>query len=107
MISRRPAGPPVAHSRHAPVSWHLEDTHLADSALAVVTFVLGAAGLLAAALSSPMPAAWLGAVGVMTGLWGQMVSRTTSERFLDVIGLVAAAVAFGLGAAAGGFAPAG
>ena len=88
-------------------AWHPEDTRRDDSLLAVATFALGTAGLIAAAFSAWAPAAWLGAVGVIGGLWGQMISRTTAERFLDVTGMVAAAVAFAVGAAAGGFAPAG
>ncbi len=87
---------------HAPAPLHLEDTHGVDALLAVVTFLAGVSGLLLVAADRPELGMLLGGVGVLGGLWGQMVSRTRAERFLDVVGLVAAAVAFGLGAAQSG-----
>jgi hypothetical protein len=87
---------------HAPAALHLEDTHGLDVALALGTFVLGAVGLLLVAADASRAGMYCGIVGVLTGLWGQMVSRTRSERFLDVVGLVAAALAGVLGAAYGG-----
>jgi membrane associated rhomboid family serine protease len=86
---------------HAPPALHLEQTHGTDRLLALAAFILGAIGLLLVAVGEPIPGMLCGAVGVVAGLWGQMISRTRSERFLDVIGLVAAAVAFALGAAFG------
>lgn len=87
---------------HAPAALHLEDTHPVDGALAVGTLVLGALGLLLVAVDADIAGAVAGGLGVLTGLWGQLVSRTRPERFLDVIGLGAAAVAFALGMAYGG-----
>ena len=87
---------------HAPAALHLEQTHGIDAMLALSAFALGAVGLLLVAADSSIAGMWCGAVGVVAGLWGQMVSRTRPERFLDVVGLVAAAVAFGIGAAQGG-----
>lgn len=90
---------------HAPAALHLEDAHPLDALLAVVTIALGAVGLVLVAVdteSASRTAMALGAVGVLTGLAGQLLSRTRSERFLDVIGLVAAALAFALGAANAG-----
>jgi hypothetical protein len=87
---------------HAPAPLHLEDAHGVDALLAIITFLLGTVGLILLALDVPEAGMACGAVGVLLGLWGQMVSRTRSERFFDVIGLVAAAVAFALGAAQSG-----
>ncbi len=79
---------------------HLDDTHAADAALAVVTVILGAVGLALLAVDS-VAAMVCGAVGVVSGLSGQLISRTRAERFADITGLVAAALAFALGAATG------
>mgnify|MGYP007059888655 CR=1 FL=1 len=87
---------------HAPAALHLEETHPMDAALAVVAFACGIVGLLVIVADANRLGAVLGAAGVLTGLWGQLVSRTRSERFLDVIGIGAAAVAFALGMAYGG-----
>ena len=86
---------------HAPAVLHLEETHATDALLAVVTFALGVVGLALVAADATDAGVLCGAAGVVTGMWGQMVSRTTSERFLDVIGLVAAGVAFMIGTIAG------
>jgi hypothetical protein len=87
---------------HAPSPLHLEDAHGVDVLLAFVTFLLAAAGLILLGIGAPEAGMACGAAGVLLGLWGQMVSRTRSERFFDIIGLVAAAVAFALGAARSG-----
>jgi hypothetical protein len=87
---------------HAPAALHLEETHAIDAGLALVTFALGAVGLLLIVADANIAGAVAGGVGVMTGLWGQLISRTRSERFLDVIGLGACALAFALGLAYGG-----
>jgi hypothetical protein len=87
---------------HAPAALHLEDTHVADAGLALVTIALGAVGLLLVAADQHIAGAVAGAVAVLTGLSGQLISRTRPERFLDVIGLVAGAVALATGLAFGG-----
>jgi hypothetical protein len=86
---------------HAPAVLHLEEAHGLDAALALLTFVMGAVGLALVAAGIDRAGMACGAVGVVSGMWGQLVSRTRSERFFDVVGLVAAAVAFALGAAFG------
>ncbi|MCU1599997.1 MAG: hypothetical protein JWO22_706 [Frankiales bacterium] len=87
---------------HAPAALHLEQTHAMDAVLAVAAFALGAVGLLLVAVDANRAGALAGLLGVGAGLWGQLVSRTRSERFLDVIAIGAAAVAFALGMAYGG-----
>lgn len=87
---------------HAPTALylHLDDTHAADAVMAVLTVVLGGVGLALLAVDS-VAAMVFGAVGVVSGLSGQLISRTRAERFADITGLVAAALAFSLGAATG------
>jgi hypothetical protein len=87
---------------HAPAALHLEETHPFDAITAVITSVLAAVAVIAVSAGGHRLGMYCGAVGVLTGLTGQMVSRTRPERFLDVIGLVACAVAFAVGAALGG-----
>ncbi|GAB3670804.1 hypothetical protein [Streptomyces sparsus] len=47
-------------------------------------------------------ASWAGLAGLVVGLWGQMISATTAERFLLIVGMGASAVGFYLGMANGG-----
>ena len=89
---------------HAPQALHLEETHAPDAFLAVATSVLAVIALVALGLDGHRLAMAAGALGVATGLAGQLISRTRPERFADVIGLVCCALAFALGAAQGGLA---
>jgi hypothetical protein len=72
-----------------------------DHALALATFVLGGAALLLLAVDYTA-AAWVGLVGVLTGGWSQLVSRTRPERFENIIGITMAAVALAIGLARAG-----
>ena len=72
-----------------------------DHALALATFVLGAAALVLLGVNY-VAAAWVGLVGVFTGGWSQLISRTRPERFENIIGITAAAVALAVGLARGG-----
>jgi deoxyxylulose-5-phosphate synthase len=87
---------------HAPAALHLEETHPMDAGLAVATLAFGVAGLLLVVADANLAGAVVGAIGVLTGLWGQLISKTRPERFLDVIGIGAAAVAFAVGMAYAG-----
>lgn len=87
---------------HAPSVLHMEEAHGLDAALALVAFACGVVGLALVGLDMERAGMFLGIPGVVAGMWGQLVSRVRAERFLDVIGLVAAALAFALGAALGG-----
>jgi hypothetical protein len=81
---------------------HMEETHPSDAISAVLTSVLAAVALICVAAGAHRVGMALGAVGVITGGIGQMISRTRPERFLDVVGLVGCAGAVGVGAALGG-----
>ena len=77
--------------------------HPTENSLALATIVLG----LVAVLTNFWPSlhlisSWTGLVGIVTGGIGMMLSATTAERFVVVIGLGAAGLGFFLGVAHGG-----
>ena len=73
----------------------------ADHALALATITLGAAALVLLAVSY-VAAAWTGLAVVFLGGWSQLVSRTRPERFENVLGATAGALALAIGLARGG-----
>jgi heme O synthase-like polyprenyltransferase len=73
----------------------------ADHALALATITLGAAALILLGVSH-VAAAWTGLVVVFLGGWSQLVSRTRPERFENVVGATAGALALAIGLAQGG-----
>lgn len=78
--------------------------HRVPDALLGVTMVLGLAALVLSMWESlHVPASWIGLAGVLTGAWGQMISATTRERFLLILGLGAAGLGLFLAMARGGF----
>ena len=68
-----------------------------DHTLATGTIVLGAIGLLLGAVGWSVPAILLGATGMAIGLWGQMMSTSRAERFVDLFGLLASFLALAVG----------
>lgn len=68
-----------------------------DHALATAAVALGAVGLLLAVLDVPLGAIGLGVVGMAVGLWGQMMSTTRGERFVDMAGLLVSFLALAVG----------
>ncbi|MFC0601725.1 hypothetical protein [Streptomyces palmae] len=75
---------------------------LVDS-LAAATLLLGVVSFITAQFHSlHLLSSWTGLVGIVTGAWGQMISATTVQRFVLIIGLGAAAFGFYLGMAHGG-----
>ena len=72
-----------------------------DHALAAATITMGAVALMLLAVSH-QAAAWTGLVVVFVGLWSQLVSRTRPERFENVIGATAGAVALAIALSQGG-----
>ncbi|MDL4773441.1 MULTISPECIES: hypothetical protein [Thermomonosporaceae] len=78
--------------------------HPLESALSVVAITVG---LLALILGAIPPTHFFGAVagviGLPIALYSQMVSATTNERWLNVIGMVASFVGTGFALRHGGF----
>ncbi len=92
-------------AHHGPLSFLNTDgrSHPVENAFTLATLLLGAvAGLTAISPDLHVISCWTGLAGIATGGWGQMISATTAERFVLVIGLGAAAVGFYLGMAHGG-----
>jgi hypothetical protein len=88
----------MQHAQHAPIAHRTLDR---DHALALATLCLGAAGLVLLAFSY-VAAAWVGLVGGAVGGYSQLVSETRPERFENIIGITAAALALAIGLARGG-----
>jgi hypothetical protein len=77
--------------------------HPVENRFAAATVVLGMVAFVTCFFPGlHLLASWVGLAGIVTGLRGQMISATTGERFLLIIGLGAAAVGFYLGMANGG-----
>jgi hypothetical protein len=77
--------------------------HPRENSLVLATALLG----VIAAASAFFPArhlisSWAGLAGIAAGGYGQMISATTGERFVLVVGLGASAVGLLLGVAHGG-----
>jgi len=72
-----------------------------DRVLAYATLVMGSLALVLLAVSH-VAAAWLGLLAVAVGGWSQLVSRTRPERFENIAGITAGALALVIGLARGG-----
>lgn len=77
--------------------------HPLENTFAAVTLVLGLVAFVTAMWHHlHLLSSWTGLIGLIAGAWGQMISATTAERFVMIIGLGAAGVGFFLGMAHGG-----
>ncbi|KAF4406019.1 MULTISPECIES: hypothetical protein [Streptomyces] len=77
--------------------------HPVENGFAAATIVLGLVAVVTAQFHGlHILSSWTGLIGIVTGAWGQMISATTAERFLLIVGLGAAALGFFLGMAHGG-----
>jgi hypothetical protein len=90
----------LGHSRAESPALH----HKVHVALTLATFVLGGVAFgLGMVVAAHLAAVLLGATGVAIGLWCQLTSESTGQRWFDIVGLGAAAVGMGLGFGHGGF----
>lgn len=81
------------------------ESHRLQDVLAVLAFTLGVAALV---LGGGIPAAHfvgllVGIIGLPLALVSQMISATTNERWLNVIGMVGSFVGAGFAISHGGF----
>lgn len=77
--------------------------HPWENSLVLVTAVLGGVAVFSSIFDDlHLLSSWTGLVGILTGGYGQLISATTGERFVLVLGLGASAVGFFLGVAHGG-----
>lgn len=101
----RPAGPRSRTGRRATGSLFATDgrPHPVQDVLMVVTGVLGILAFVTAMFHHlHLISSWAGLVGILTGAYGQYISKTTWERFGLIMGIGASAVGFYLGMAHGG-----
>jgi hypothetical protein len=96
----------VAGTGHATTGSRAEaESHRLQDVLAVLSFTLGIAALV---LGGGVPAAHfvgllVGVIGLPLALVSQMISATTNERWLNVIGMVGSFVGAGFAISHGGF----
>jgi hypothetical protein len=79
--------------------------HPLENFLAAGTFVAGLVAFITGAIpQTHLVAVCVGILACLVGLYSQLVSATTAERFINVLGIGLAFVGVGLGFAHGGFA---
>jgi hypothetical protein len=77
--------------------------HPLENTLAVGTFVFGMIAVVTGMIpSAHLVAVIAGLVGFIGGLYSQLISATTGERWLNVLGIGTSFVGLGLGMANGG-----
>ncbi|MBC6456459.1 hypothetical protein [Actinomadura sp. HBU206391] len=82
------------------------DRHPRENSLAVTAFAVGVTALvLGLIVHAHVFGAIAGLIGLPLALYSQMVSATIGERWLNIVGLIAAFVGLGLSLAHGGFTP--
>jgi hypothetical protein len=98
----------AARSSHGLLSF-LDDgggTHPLQNTVAAATLLIGVVAFITGIFDSLYVfSSWAGLIGLLTGAWGQMISETTGERFLLIIGLGGSAVGLYLGMSHGGLVP--
>ena len=95
----------VLHNQHLTLNTDGE-RHPRENSLAVAAVTFGiAAFVLGFVVKAHMPAAIIGVIGFPLGLYSQLVSATTGERWLNVVGMIGSAVGLALALAHGGFTP--
>ncbi|MEU8384334.1 hypothetical protein [Streptosporangium sp. NPDC048865] len=97
------------HGRRGPSRFRLNSDgrrHPLENVLSVSTIICGLVAFVAGLVPSAHPvASWLGVLGFLGGLYSQYVSATTSERALNIVGIVASFVGVAFGIRHGGFLP--
>ncbi|MEU8704062.1 hypothetical protein [Streptomyces sp. NPDC048565] len=77
--------------------------HPLQEALMAVAGILGVVAFVTAMFPSlHLISSWAGLVGILTGAYGQYISRTTWQRFGFIMGMGSSGVGFLLGMAHGG-----
>ena len=77
--------------------------HPLENTGSTITAVLGLVAAVCAIFPSMhLLASWAGLVGLGTGLWAQMISATTAERFVNITGVVLSGIGLLFGLAHGG-----
>jgi hypothetical protein len=97
--------PQILQNQHLTLNTDGE-RHPRENSLAVAALAFGiTAVVLGFIVSTHMPAAIIGVIGLPLSLYSQMVSATTGERWLNVVGMIGSAVGVAMALAHGGFPP--
>lgn len=81
-----------------------QEAHRLQDVLAVAAVTIGIAALILGWIpATHFPGAVLGAIGLPVALYSQMISATTNERWLNVIGMIASFIGGGFALSNGGF----
>jgi hypothetical protein len=81
-----------------------QESHRLQDVLAVAAVTVGIAALILGWIpATHFPGVLLGVIGLPLALYSQMISATTNERWLNVIGMVASFVGAGFALSNGGF----
>ncbi|ONK12822.1 hypothetical protein [Streptomyces sp. MP131-18] len=94
----------MAHLAH-PTTYLNTDgrAHPVENRFATAALLLGLVAVAASVLPGlHLVSSWVGLAGIGFGAWAQLISATTGQRFLAVLGLGAAGLGFYLGMAHGG-----
>jgi hypothetical protein len=79
-------------------------THPRENSLAVAAIVFGVVAFaLGWVTPAHLPASIIGIIGFPLALYSQMISATTGERWLNVIGMIGSVVGLALAISHGGF----
>lgn len=77
--------------------------HPRENSIVAVAALLGLVAFVSAFFHNlHILSSWTGLLGVVTGMWGQLVSVTTAERFVLVVSVGMAGIGLYLGLARGG-----
>lgn len=80
------------------------EAHRLQAVLAVASVTIGIAALIMGWIpATHFPGAVAGVIGLPLALYSQMISATTNERWLNVIGMVASFLGVGFALSNGGF----
>jgi uncharacterized membrane protein len=81
-----------------------QESHRLQDMLAVAAVTIGIAALILGWIpATHFPGSVLGVIGLPLALYSQMISATTNERWLNVIGMVASFIGAGFALSNGGF----
>ncbi|HZU56079.1 MAG TPA: hypothetical protein VFA06_09460 [Actinocrinis sp.] len=100
----RTISPEQAHRHHLAFTLNTDGVrHPLENTGSLLTAILGVVALVCAFFPSMhLVASWAGLAGMGTGLWAQMISATTAERFVNITGLVLSGIGLLFGLAHGG-----
>ncbi|NDU73382.1 hypothetical protein GWI34_12145 [Actinomadura sp. DSM 109109] len=90
--------------KHAARAQSEAEPHRRQDALAVAAVTIGIAALILGWIpAAHFAGALLGVIGLPVALYSQMISATTNERWLNVIGMITSFIGAGFALSHGGF----